>query len=107
MDSLFLLARKLHLNKLGMTRAASNATRQEVKMKVAERVKTIPVPEDEAIIGESLRDWLTNIGYQGDATTEGERVLRAELSSWDEEGRVIAEQIIARFPRLFPYFSKH
>ena len=30
-----------------------------------------------------------------------------ELNSWDEEGRAIAEQIINRFPYLFPYFSKN
>jgi len=31
----------------------------------------------------------------------------AELSSWDDQGRVIAAQIINRFPHLFPYFIKH
>jgi hypothetical protein len=76
-------------------------------MKVAERVKPILAAEDEAIIRESPQDWLTDFGYQMDVPDEEELALRAELSSWDEEGRVIAEQIIARFPRLFPYFSKH
>jgi CheY-like chemotaxis protein len=76
-------------------------------MKVAEIVKPILVAEDEAIMVEPPLDWLTDAGYQVDAATEGELALRAELSSWDEEGRAIAEQIITRFPRLFPYFSKH
>jgi hypothetical protein len=74
-------------------------------MKVAERVKTIPVVEDEAILREFPRYWLIDAGYRVDTAGEGEKALRAELSSWDEEGRVIAEQIINRFPRLFPYFS--
>ncbi len=74
-------------------------------MEVAEKVKPIPVVEDEAIMRESLRDWLTDAGYQVDTAGEGEKARRAELSSWDEEGKIIAEQIIARFPRLFPYFS--
>ena len=76
-------------------------------MKVAERVNPILVAEDEAIMRESPQDWLTEIGYHVETAGEGELALRAELSSWDEEGRVIAEQIITRFPRLFPYFFKH
>jgi len=55
---------------------------------------------------EPLRDWLTDAGYQVETVGEGELALRAELNSWDEEGRVIAEQIIARFPYLFSYFYK-
>ena len=76
-------------------------------MKVAERVKPILVAEDEVIVREPPRDWLTDFGYQMETPDEGELALRAELNSWDEEGRVIAEQIITRFPRLFPYFSKN
>ena len=82
-------------------------TLQEVKMKVAERVKPILVAENEAIMRESPRDWLTDAGYQVETAGKGKLALRAELSSWDEEGRIIAEQIITCFPRLFPYFSKH
>jgi hypothetical protein len=76
------------------------------KMKVAERVKPILVAEDEAIMREPPQGWLTEVGYQVETAGEGELALRAELNSWDEEGRVIAEQIITRFSRLFPYFSK-
>ena len=75
-------------------------------MEVAQKVKPILVAEDEAITRESLRDWLTDVGYQVETAEEEGLALRAELSSWDEEGRVIAEQIITRFPHLFPYFSK-
>ena len=76
-------------------------------MKVAEGVKPILVVEDEAIMRESLRDWLTDVGYQVLTAGERELALKAELNSWDEEGRIIAEQIITRFPRLFPYFYQH
>lgn len=76
-------------------------------MKVAEKVKSILVVEDEAIMRESPRDWLTDFGYQVETAKEEELALRTELKSWDEEGRAIAEQIITRFPRLFPYFFKH
>jgi CheY-like chemotaxis protein len=76
-------------------------------MKVAEMVKPILAAEDEAIVRKSPQDWLTDFGYPVETADEGELALRDELSSWDEEGRIIAEQIIARFPRLFPYFSKH
>ncbi len=76
-------------------------------MKVAERAKPILVVEDEAIMRESPHDWLSDVGYQVENAREGELALRAELESWDEEGRVIAEQIVTRFPRLFPYFYKH
>ena len=75
-------------------------------MKVAERVKPTLVAEDEAIMEEFPRDWLTDAGDQVDAAEEGEKALRAELNSWDEEGRVIAKQIVTRFPRLFPYYFK-
>jgi hypothetical protein len=78
-----------------------------VKMKVAEMVKPIPLAEDEVITREPPQDWLTGTGYQIVTASEEELALRAELSSWDEEGRVIAEQIITRFPRLFPYFFKN
>jgi CheY-like chemotaxis protein len=74
-------------------------------MEVAERMKTIPVVEDEDITEEFPRDWLTDAGYQVETAGDGEKLLRDELGSWDEEGRVIAEQIITRFPRLFPYIS--
>ncbi len=62
-------------------------------MKVAERVKLIPVVEEEAPMMKSLRDWLNEDGL-------------AELDSWDMEGRVIVEQIISRSPYCFPYYFK-
>ena len=74
-------------------------------MKVAERMKPVLVVEDEAILGESVRDWLTDAGYQVKTAGEEGLALRDELNSWDKEGRVIAEQVITRFPLLFPYFS--
>jgi hypothetical protein len=73
-------------------------------MKVAERVKPNLAAEDEAIVRKSPQDWLTDFGYQMESPDEGEPALRSELGSWDEEGRVIAEQVITRFPRLFPYY---
>ena len=76
-------------------------------MEVAERLTPILVAEDEAIVREPPQDLLTDFDYQMEIPDERELALRAELNSWDEEGRIIAEQIINRFPHLFPYFSKH
>ena len=76
-------------------------------MEVAERLTPILVAEDEAIVREPPQDWLKDFNHQMEIPDERELELRAELNSWDEEGRIIAEQIINRFPRLFPYFSKH
>ena len=45
-------------------------------MKVAERMKPILVVEDEAIMRESLRDWLTDSGYQVETAKEGEEALK-------------------------------
>lgn len=44
-------------------------------MKVTERVKPILVVEDEAIMRESLRDWLTDVGYQVETAEEGDKAL--------------------------------
>jgi len=74
-DSLFILARKLRLNRVGSTRAKRNGTPQEVKMKVAESVKPILVVEDEAIMRESLQDWLTDAGYQVETAEEKDKAL--------------------------------
>jgi NADH-quinone oxidoreductase subunit E len=46
-------------------------------MKVIERVKPILVVEDEAIMRESLRDWLTEDGYQVETAEEGGKALKA------------------------------
>jgi len=45
-------------------------------MEVAEKVNPILVVEDEAIMRESLRDWLTDAGYQVETAEEGEKALR-------------------------------
>ena len=76
-------------------------------MEVAGQVTQILVAEDEAIVREPPQDWLKDFDHQTEIPDKGELALRAELNSWDEEGRAIAEQIITRFPHLFPYFSKH
>lgn len=75
-------------------------------MKVTEKVKPILVVEDEDTMGTSLRDWLIDDGFQVETIDEREKALEAELNSWDEEGKVIAKQVITRFPHLFPWFSK-
>lgn len=45
-------------------------------MEVAEKVNPILVVEDEAIMRESLRDWLADAGYQVETAEEGEKALR-------------------------------
>ena len=40
-------------------------------------------------------------GRLGENIQPGKKTI-AELDSWDEEGREIAEQIIRRFGRLYP-----
>ena len=69
-------------------------------------MKPVLVAQDEAIMMEPLRDWLADSGYQIETAKKREEALTAELGSWDKEGKVIAEQVINRFPVLFPYFSK-
>jgi len=44
-------------------------------MEVAEKASPILVVEDESIMRESLRDWLTDAGYQVETAEEGERAL--------------------------------
>lgn len=44
-------------------------------MKVAERAKPILVVEDEAIMRESLRDWLSDVGYQVETAEEKDKAL--------------------------------
>jgi len=39
-------------------------------------MKPILIVEDEAIMRESLRDWLTDIGYQVETAEEGEEALK-------------------------------
>ena len=45
-------------------------------MKVKERVKPILVVEDEAIMRESLQDWLANSGYQVETAQEEAEALK-------------------------------
>jgi len=49
---------------------------QEEKLEGGEKVKPILVVEDEAIMRESLRDWLTDGGYQVETAEEGEEALK-------------------------------
>jgi len=50
---------------------------KEEKIKVGEEMKPILIVEDEAIMRESLRDWLTDGGYQVETAEEGEEALKA------------------------------
>lgn len=46
-------------------------------MTIIEKAKPILVVEDESIMRESLRDWLTDGGYQVEIAEEGEKALKA------------------------------
>jgi NADH-quinone oxidoreductase subunit E len=46
-------------------------------MVTAEKVRPILVVEDEAIMRESVRDWLTDVGYQVETAEESEKALQA------------------------------
>jgi len=46
------------------------------KIKGSEKMKPILIVEDEAIMRESLRDWLTDSGYQVETAEEGEEALK-------------------------------
>jgi len=50
---------------------------KEEKVKGGEEMKPILIVEDEAIMRESLRDWLTDGGYQVETVEEGEEALKA------------------------------
>jgi NADH-quinone oxidoreductase subunit E len=45
-------------------------------MEIAEQVKPILVVEDESIMRESLRDWLSDAGYHVEIVDEGEKALK-------------------------------
>jgi len=49
---------------------------KEEKIKGGEKMKPILIVEDEAIMRESLRDWLTDAGYQVETAEEGEEALK-------------------------------
>jgi NADH-quinone oxidoreductase subunit E len=59
-----------------VTKGAKKRIDKEVKMEVAEKVRPILVVEDESIMRESLRDWLTDAGYQVETADEEEKALR-------------------------------
>ena len=63
-------------------------------------MKPILIVKDEAIMREFLSP--VQVEIRPKAIT-GEAV--AELNSWDEEGRLIAEQIVRHFPYLFSYLK--
>jgi len=52
------------------------AVLREEEIKGGEKMKPILIVEDEAIMRESLRDWLTDSGYQVETADEGEEALR-------------------------------
>ncbi len=70
------MARKLHLHKVEVitNRKATNLRGRENKG--GDMTKPILIVEDEAIMRESLRDWLTDGGYQVETAEEGEQALR-------------------------------
>jgi len=49
----------------------------EGKATGGEKMKPILIVEDEAVVRESLRDWLTDSGYQVETANEGEEALKA------------------------------
>jgi DNA-binding response OmpR family regulator len=49
----------------------------EEETKGGEKMKSILIVEDEAVMRESLRDWLTDSGYQVETAVEGEEALKA------------------------------
>ncbi len=49
---------------------------EEGKMKGGGKMKPILIVEDEAVMRESLRDWLTDSGYQVETAVEGEEALK-------------------------------
>ena len=53
------------------------AVLREERIKGGEKMKPILIVEDEAIMRESLRDWLTDGGYQVETAEEGEKALKA------------------------------
>ena len=63
-------------------------------------MKPTLIVEDEAIRRESLGPVQVEINPK--VVIDG---AAAELNSWDEEGRLIAEKIIRHFPYLFSYLK--
>jgi DNA-binding response OmpR family regulator len=55
----------------------NQAVLKKEETKGGQKMKPILIVEDEAIMRESLQDWLTDIGYQVETAVEGEQALRA------------------------------
>jgi len=55
---------------------AKRTVLKEEKTEGGEKMKPILIVEDEAIMRESLRDWLTDSGYQVETAEEGEEALK-------------------------------
>jgi len=49
---------------------------KEVKMKGGKKMKPILLVEDEAVMRESVKDWLTDVGYQVETAEDGEQALK-------------------------------
>jgi DNA-binding response OmpR family regulator len=64
------LAIKLHIYKVEVLQA------ERETMKGGEKLKPILIVEDEAVMRESLQDWLTESGYQVETAEEGEEALK-------------------------------
>ncbi|MFA5316579.1 MAG: response regulator [Dehalococcoidales bacterium] len=80
-------------------------------MEVAEKAKPILLVEDEAIIRESLRDWLTDVGYQVETAEDGEQALKTiterdfgliilDLKLPGKDGLKVLQDARARRPQL-------
>jgi len=70
------LARKLHINRVEVIKMEKPTVLNEEKINGGEKMKPILIVEDEAIMRESLRDWLTDGGYQVETAEEGEEALK-------------------------------
>jgi NADH-quinone oxidoreductase subunit E len=57
-------------------RLATLQTEKEEEMETAHKAKPILVVEDEAIMRESVRDWLADVGYQVKTAEDGEQALK-------------------------------
>jgi DNA-binding response OmpR family regulator len=75
------LARKLHLNKVEVMKVGKQTVLGNEKIGGA-KMKPILLVEDETIMRESLRDWLTDDGYRVETAKEGEEALEA-IAEWD------------------------
>jgi CheY-like chemotaxis protein len=82
------LARKLPSNK-GGDKGIEKQAIPEGKARGGEKMKTVLIVEDEAILRESLRDWLREGGYQVETAESGEEAL--EIIAEQDFGVVILD----------------